>query len=142
MIYNMFGKNNPRYKDGSSAGYIQRISREAVFNDSRNINICETCGKNKKPSWNMVIHHKDRNRKNNDASNLIVLCSHCHAKIHRNNRSEKKCLWCNKSYNGTALQKFCCVKCYYANYRNNNREFIRKNFRDWYKQNKVNKLGI
>ena len=139
MRINMFGENNPRFKDGSSAGYIQRISREAVINDNRSIKICELCGKKKKPSWGMVIHHKDRDRKNNTAKNLIVLCSSCYMKAHKNDyRILKKCDWCNKEYPGTKLQMFCCNKCWSANYRKNNREFIRKNAREWYKKRGIN----
>jgi 5-methylcytosine-specific restriction endonuclease McrA len=46
---------------------------------------CQTCGSTKY----LLVHHKDgrgkgcvREEKNNDMSNLILLCSSCHAKIH------------------------------------------------------------
>jgi predicted nucleic acid-binding Zn ribbon protein len=41
---------------------------------------CERCGYDKKEILN--IHHKDRNRKNNDLDNLELLCPNCHAEEH------------------------------------------------------------
>ncbi|MCK9568964.1 HNH endonuclease [Candidatus Pacearchaeota archaeon] len=47
---------------------------------------CQVCGSTEK----ICVHHKDktgwgkpRNEKNNDMSNLILLCNSCHMKIHR-----------------------------------------------------------
>lgn len=42
---------------------------------------CERCRYNKIPEI-LVIHHKDRNRKNNLLTNLEVLCPNCHAAEH------------------------------------------------------------
>ena len=39
---------------------------------------CAACGSVKK----LNVHHKDRNRKNNDYSNLEVLCPNCHSIEH------------------------------------------------------------
>lgn len=46
---------------------------------------CEVCSYD---SYQEVlqIHHKDRNRKNNDLDNLIVLCPTCHAEEHYANK--------------------------------------------------------
>lgn len=48
---------------------------------------CQVCGSTEK----LCVHHKDksgwskpREEKNNDMSNLILLCNSCHTKIHRN----------------------------------------------------------
>lgn len=46
------------------------------------ISQCEMCGYNAHPEI-LGIHHKDENRKNNDLSNLIVLCPNCHSLQHR-----------------------------------------------------------
>ncbi len=42
---------------------------------------CERCNYNAHPEV-LVIHHKDRDRQNNDLSNLEVLCPTCHAVEH------------------------------------------------------------
>lgn len=42
--------------------------------------ICDICGdKNYK---HLVVHHKDKNRKNNTLENLQVLCANCHHCLH------------------------------------------------------------
>ena len=44
---------------------------------------CMKCGKLKtNDNFDLIVHHKDRNRFNNDVSNLMVLCQPCHAFIH------------------------------------------------------------
>lgn len=42
--------------------------------------VCELCGENIERQPN--VHHKDMDRKNNDETNLSVLCSGCHHEIH------------------------------------------------------------
>lgn len=42
---------------------------------------CEACGYNTIPGI-LILHHKDRDRKNNHLSNLAVLCPNCHAVEH------------------------------------------------------------
>jgi predicted RNA-binding Zn-ribbon protein involved in translation (DUF1610 family) len=42
---------------------------------------CEQCGYDTHPEI-LGVHHKDRNRKNNDRSNLQVLCPNCHSIEH------------------------------------------------------------
>lgn len=39
---------------------------------------CEWCGSNK----NLCVHHKDKNRYNNDINNLITICKRCHQTHH------------------------------------------------------------
>lgn len=41
---------------------------------------CERCGYDKKEILN--VHHRDRDKKNNDLSNLELLCPNCHAEEH------------------------------------------------------------
>lgn len=43
---------------------------------------CPICGWGEKYPEALIIHHKDRNRQNNDLSNLIVLCRNCHCLVH------------------------------------------------------------
>lgn len=42
--------------------------------------VCERCGYNKKEI--LHVHHKDRNRSNNDMENLELICPNCHYEEH------------------------------------------------------------
>lgn len=42
---------------------------------------CERCGYNANPAI-LGVHHKDRNRNNNELENLEVLCPNCHSEEH------------------------------------------------------------
>ena len=63
--YNQAGENNNNYKNGIST-YTQDKKKR-----------CEKCGGTK----NLMVHHKDGNRKNNKPSNRQTLCWSCHEKI-------------------------------------------------------------
>lgn len=43
---------------------------------------CVRCGYSEYPEI-LGVHHKDRNRKNNDLNNLEILCPNCHSLEHR-----------------------------------------------------------
>lgn len=45
---------------------------------------CENCGKEIDRNFpaSLVLHHIDRNEKNNEIENLIVLCRQCHRDRH------------------------------------------------------------
>jgi 5-methylcytosine-specific restriction endonuclease McrA len=43
---------------------------------------CLVCGYDEHPSI-LEVHHIDKNRKNNELSNLTVLCPNCHSLVHR-----------------------------------------------------------
>jgi len=47
---------------------------------------CEICGSTE----NLELHHKDRNPKNNDPSNIQLLCRKCHRRIHGWKQRPKK----------------------------------------------------
>ena len=49
-------------------------------------NGCELCGSKK----NLLVHHKDKDRHNNNLSNLQTLCESCHNKVHNNVRNFKE----------------------------------------------------
>ena len=68
----------------------------------------------------LVVHHKDGDKTNNNPNNLIILTEQEHANIHqgkkhKDNTVVKKCLNCGKEFevkksrNDSA--KFCCIKC-------------------------------
>lgn len=67
------GKNSKSYKTGSRS--YQQYKKEK----------CEICGSVKF----LLVHHKDKNRNNNELYNLQTLCKKCHQKIHRLKRDDK-----------------------------------------------------
>jgi 5-methylcytosine-specific restriction endonuclease McrA len=69
--YNQKGENNNSYKTG--IGIFRRKKLESVEEE-----ICERCGSDE----NLLVHHKDRDRTNNDLDNLELLCKSCHQKEH------------------------------------------------------------
>jgi len=67
-----FGELNNNWKNGSGA--YRRIAYKKYGY------ICNKCGiTNKKV---LLVHHKDRNRKNNNIDNLEILCRNCHTLEH------------------------------------------------------------
>lgn len=72
IFYHKSGKNHPHYKGGTY--------RKKVVLDK-----CSSCGWNKVPQI-LQVHHKDRNRKNNNIENLEVLCPNCHTEEHYLNK--------------------------------------------------------
>jgi hypothetical protein len=62
-----FGKDCPCYKNGTGI-YRRLVQREKCFE----------CGSSK----NIMVHHIDQDRKNNNPNNLIPLCKSCHCKEH------------------------------------------------------------
>lgn len=57
-------------------GYIDGIGIYSRYKEE--IGACERCGSEKF----LCVHHKDRDRHNNDRENLEVLCKSCHQKEH------------------------------------------------------------
>lgn len=68
---------------------------------------CETCG----TSLRLNIHHKDRDRRNNDLVNLQTLCASCHLKLHWREDREKRLAA------GPQKKKRHCVTCGAVHYK-------------------------
>jgi len=69
------------------------VGRSKAFRYKKEI--CEVC----KSQSNLEVHHIDKNRENNELTNLLVLCKKCHQKIHnRLNELERK--------NGLKIREF------------------------------------
>lgn len=81
------GKNNPNWTGGNSMGYLLRLARESLIKDKRDFKKCECCNIN---TMDLLIHHKNRNRKNNTARNLKILCNKCHDKEHEIERITRR----------------------------------------------------
>lgn len=81
-MYGKTGSLSPSYVDGRSSipGDIWR--KIALVNKPKK---CELCGKEDK-SRRIHVHHKDKNRNNNDLGNLQVVCSKCHSLLHPKER--------------------------------------------------------
>jgi len=74
--------NSPQWKE---------IARQVRIRDNMT---CQMCGR-KVFGKDAHVHHIDENRQHNDMSNLILLCPHCHSKVHNRylnvrNRKNKK----------------------------------------------------
>ena len=119
---NYVGSNNPRWKGGTSVGYLLRICTEVLIKDNRNLTHCEECNKEGKISMKgkLDIHHKDKNRNNNIASNLMVVCRHCHKILdvppvyHKVNCSNCNNELIRNESNFKHNKRFYCTKqCYY-----------------------------
>lgn len=52
----------------------KQIRQEIIKRDGR----CTHCGK----EHELVVHHRDLDKKNNTSINLITLCRNCHKKLH------------------------------------------------------------
>ncbi len=81
---NQIGIKNPNFIDGLSKSTISRLTKEILEKEKRNLFLCEKC----KVISNIELlrHHKDRNRNNNDPSNLEILCISCHSFEHLEER--------------------------------------------------------
>lgn len=66
-------KENHNWKGGISQDYYRRIALENLPN------LCEFCSSKNQ----LRVHHRDKNRKNNQLSNLTIVCKSCHNKIHQ-----------------------------------------------------------
>jgi hypothetical protein len=53
---------------------------------SQKINVCNVCGSN----GDLLVHHIDGDRNNNQLENLIPVCETCHGKIHASNDKGEK----------------------------------------------------
>lgn len=67
---NQIGRNNHQYKNG--IGTYRNIAFE--FKDA----VCEQCNS----TLNLLAHHIDENRSNNELHNLKILCKKCHQDYH------------------------------------------------------------
>jgi len=67
------GKDHHNYIDGHTAPYRELALR--TFE-----NKCFVCGYDKVQV--LEVHHKNKDRSDNEISNLIILCRNCHGEVH------------------------------------------------------------
>jgi hypothetical protein len=81
------GQKNPAWKGGIAKWEYSHdwksVCKEIKDRDKWT---CQGCGEQRK-RWghHLHVHHKDKNKFNNDRSNLISLCDKCHALVHSKN---------------------------------------------------------
>jgi len=105
------GEKHPRWQDISKY-YIDFKKKSRKMRENRVK--CYHCDKTAN-----LLHHKDKNTRNNDDNNLLPLCWGCHTRLHNLERGKTinnlKCLWCNNNfttfYPSHSKQKFCSQKC-------------------------------
>lgn len=75
------GENSTNWKHGKSAyrRILQRTKKEQI---------CTLCKTDDKRI--LIVHHKDKNRYNNNVENLIWLCHNCHYLIHHYSNDQKR----------------------------------------------------
>jgi 5-methylcytosine-specific restriction endonuclease McrA len=67
---NQFGEKNPFWKGGKT------LFRKIAFTNYPHI--CNRCD----ATNDLLVHHKDKNRLNNNVDNLEILCKKCHQNHH------------------------------------------------------------
>lgn len=70
------GENNPNWVDGNfkHSGYAKKAFRSYSHR-------CAICGLEE--DCCLEVHHIDKNKNNDELSNLIIVCANCHRRIHR-----------------------------------------------------------
>lgn len=79
-IYNKYD-GHPNWKGGHH-NYRDKLKKITK------IPICHYCGE--KDQRMLVVHHIDKNRKNNSLNNLVWLCHNCHYLIHNYEQEKNK----------------------------------------------------
>jgi len=70
-------------------GYTTRWAKLRKMKVNRNP-LCERCQIDGFITETKLVHHIDKNAKNNDWNNLQSLCKHCHDEIHKGDRFKSK----------------------------------------------------
>ena len=71
------GKNRYNWKDAPKRR--RKPPRKAILADHESK--CDNCGYDGHPEI-LEVHHKDRNKRNDEPQNLGLLCPNCHAELH------------------------------------------------------------
>lgn len=64
--------------DGRHDGETIILKDDTKVYQKHMLDKCECCG----TTENLEVHHKDKDRENNDPSNLLTVCESCHQRIH------------------------------------------------------------
>ncbi len=102
---NYLGKNNPNWHGGMSflpysPEFNEQLKEEIRQRDNFKCQICfihqtELRTRNNKP-YDLIVHHIDLNKNNNDKRNLLSLCRECHLEIHYGQQLQARHSFSNK----------------------------------------------
>ena len=82
---NVVGENHWKWRGGLGSEYPKSFSKSLKqFIKTRDNYQCQVCSRKLYKSKSAHVHHRDRNRQNNDQDNLILLCVPCHNNVHGN----------------------------------------------------------
>lgn len=82
------GENNPGWRGGVRNLYSYEFRQICPFIRGRDNHKCQVCSKDLYKSKYGHVHHRDGNTENNNQDNLLLLCSTCHAKVHKSKGME------------------------------------------------------
>ena len=105
------GTKHPRWKNKSKYLIDFKLKRKEIINDKTKCSHCDKIAQ--------VLHHKDKNTRNNDYKNLLPLCKSCHTVLHNKERGitiyKHNCKWCGKEFIVLSIKnckrKFCSQSC-------------------------------
>ncbi len=87
IFVDISGDKNPGWRGGAGQEYppeFSKVLKKIIW--ERDNSLCQICGTHvSKKGAIGHIHHIDGYKDNNDQDNLILLCLHCHGKIHKSN---------------------------------------------------------
>jgi hypothetical protein len=85
VFVDISGDKNPGWRGGAGQEYPQEFNRALKnFVWERDNSVCQICGRHVSPKGVVGhVHHIDGYKEHNEYDNLILLCIHCHGKIHR-----------------------------------------------------------
>lgn len=84
------GEKHPNWKGGVSNYPAEWTGNLHLKIWQRDKNECQVCHKLGKKRTDLVVHHKNFNKKDCYEDNLILLCRNCHMKIHW--QETKRCI--------------------------------------------------
>lgn len=104
------GKEHHLYKEKGSRWRYRHLFDPFPAN-------CQFCNIHISTITRLEVHHKDKNRRNNDLSNLMVLCPSCHRKADAGTLVRKVCEKCGKTFypkhSRSKPRRFCSRQCFY-----------------------------
>ena len=104
------GENHPRWKDHNKYYIEYKLKKKKMIKDGLK---CSKCNKNA-----FLLHHIDKDTKNNKSKNLLPLCHFCHTILHNKERGISavifECKYCGKEFETRSdkrIRKFCSLSC-------------------------------